>query len=136
MDRKVYMLALQLNYSTHIDVKETERQIVRQVLQLCSETVAKAFLFLIQRCGFGVNLEILESIVEAMENLRFTNNINKASKLPFQKGIQISCKTLLGLSNELKNHHLEYIMTARLNRTLISNSSPQFYLIEMFCYHY
>ena len=160
VDGKEYKLAPKLNYSTHIDVKGIARQRVRPALQLCSETVAKAFLFhfgqkyaiqskFIQlvndwfdvenssskyhsnpnRCGFGVNLEkqveILESMIEAMENLRFTNNINKTSKLPFQKGIQISCKTLLGLHNELKNQHLEYIMTARLNQDCLENLFSQ-----------
>ena len=45
VDGKEYKLAPKLNYSTHIDVKGIARQRVRPALQLCSETVAKAFLF-------------------------------------------------------------------------------------------
>ena len=71
--------------------------------------------------AFGLKIEsqlnILNSMDNAMETLRFSNQQAKITKLPFQKGIQISIRSLIGLFQQLQklDTGIKFVMTVRLN---------------------
>lgn len=76
-----------------------------------------------QRCAFGMHLELQEDILLRMVNLMSTMRVkNSRSLYAFQKGIILSCKSLIGLFEMLKqSHQLDFIMTRRLNQDCLEN---------------
>jgi len=51
--------------------------------------------------------------------------IDRKSLLPFQKGLLMSIKSLLGLLEELKKIGINYIFTSRLNQDAAENTFSQ-----------
>lgn len=74
-------------------------------------------------CGFGVHFEeqkqVLESMIEASLALKCDSRVKTA---PFQRGIIISSKSLLGLFEELREkREVEFILTSHLNQDCLEN---------------
>jgi len=77
-------------------------------------------------CAFGIHLDeqksVLEKVASCVETMR---EIGRKSLLPFQKGLLMSIKSLLGLFEELKKIGVNYILTARLNQDVAENTFSQ-----------
>ena len=76
-------------------------------------------------CGFGVHLEEQKEVVSKM--IEATQNMKRVGKrgshyVPFQKGIIISCSSLLSLYSALsKERGVEFILTSHLNQDALEN---------------
>jgi len=76
-------------------------------------------------CGFGVRLEEQTSVVlQMMKTAEEMKRVGKRgnSCVPFQKGIIISCSSLLSLHSVLsKERGVEFILTSHLNQDALEN---------------
>lgn len=77
------------------------------------------------RCGFGVKedaqIEALHEMKNLINSMRFSNNVARETKLPFQKGILLGIQSMIGLYEDMKKKGVECILTARLNQDCVEN---------------
>ena len=78
-------------------------------------------------CAFGKHFSEQSAILDQVSTCVETMHaIGKKSLLPFQKGMLISINALKGLYQDLKSfHHIEYLLTARLNQDPAENTFTQ-----------
>ena len=75
-------------------------------------------------CGFGVHLEEQAAVIQKM--IRTVHQMcrvgRKSGNIHFQKGIEISSKSLLSLYNDLSTkRNVEFILTSHLNQDCLEN---------------
>lgn len=72
-----------------------------------------------ERCAFGLHIEVQTNVLLKMAKMMSTMKINNSlcgSFCNFQKGVILSCHSLLGLLAMVKeNYNLDYIITRKLN---------------------
>ena len=77
------------------------------------------------RSAFGVKLEkqtaALFEMKKAVEEMRFSNNVSKVTKIQFQKGILISISSMIGLYQQLQKQGVSYVLTRRLTQDCLEN---------------
>ena len=79
-----------------------------------------------QKCAMSISNwdshnQAIESMKVLVESMRFCNNPQKQSKLPFQQGILVSIKSIRALFQELTDEGVSYLYTARLNQDSLEN---------------
>lgn len=76
-----------------------------------------------EKTAFGININVQSKVLDEM-NIFIEDMLVYGHKkiLPFQDGIIISNKSLLGLFHYLKNtYNIEYLLTAKLNQDVLEN---------------
>ena len=77
------------------------------------------------RCGMGLHeaeqIQALMRMKSLMETMRYSDNEERKSKKPFQKGIIISIESILSLYEEMKTEGYSYLLTSRLNQDCLEN---------------
>lgn len=72
-----------------------------------------------ERCAFGLHIEVQTNVLLKMAKMMSTMKINNSlcgSFCNFQKGVILSCHSLVGLLAMVKeNYNLDYIITRKLN---------------------
>lgn len=76
-----------------------------------------------EKCAFGVNFELQQRILENMSIfVEDTRVFGSKHILPFQNGILLSNKSLLGLYEYLRqSYNVQYIITTKLNQDVLEN---------------
>lgn len=80
-----------------------------------------------ERCAFGMYYDLQAGILHRMVNLMSTMKVNRSaskskSLYSFQKGIILSCQSLIGLFEMLKHsHQFDFIMTRKVNQDCLEH---------------